>query len=174
MTYSNHIHKSMLLRGVRLPNRALDQTDVDSTKARAMHTGRSHGGAPLRGSGGPRPRDSFNYASSNSYSRPAYPNQQSYGSQNGYDTNHHVPSSTSRWQPPPPGVAGFARGAPPPPPSSYGAYPQAPSGHTQVPGDNYGNGYQFQAPQQGFKGAYDNRYNNYGPPSDGPSAYRRY
>jgi hypothetical protein len=65
MPCSNHIHKSMLLRGVKLPTRVLDQNDIEGTKSRAARSGRSHGGAPLRGNGGFRGRDSFNYSGSN-------------------------------------------------------------------------------------------------------------
>lgn len=49
MPKSNHTHKSMLLRGVNFGPPVLDRADIEATKGRANHSGRSHGGAPLRG-----------------------------------------------------------------------------------------------------------------------------
>ena len=91
MPHSSHIHKSMLLRGVKLPSRALDQSDIEGTRSRAARSGRSHGGVPLRGNGGSRGRDSFNYAGSNSFSRPQIQNQQSYRGYNDFNNNYAPP-----------------------------------------------------------------------------------
>ncbi len=176
MPRSTHIHKSMLLRGVKLPARALDQTDIEMTKGRAARSGRSHGGAPLQGGGGQRDRDGFNYATSNSYSRPPNQGRQSYSNQNGYNNFRYAPQQPPNWQPPPPGVAGFARGPPPPPPSSYGPYSQAQS-RQQPPSVPHGSQYQPQPPMQpiGYQGAYPDRNNGRNAPNDGPpGAYGRY
>ena len=133
MPKSSHLHKSMLLRGVKFPTAALSPADIEATRGRAAKSGRAHGGVPLNGDG--RARNSFNYASSNQHSQPRN-HQQSYGSQNGYNgynNNYAVPPPG--WQPPPPGTGGFARGPPPPLPNSYGSYgrgqPQGPPGYQQ-------------------------------------------
>ena len=47
---SHHVHKSMLLNGVRLPTPTLNRGDIEATKGRAGRSGRSHGGAPMRNS----------------------------------------------------------------------------------------------------------------------------
>ncbi|EAW07457.1 5'-_3' exoribonculease Dhp1 [Aspergillus clavatus NRRL 1] len=46
---SSHVHKSMLLRGVKFGPPALDNADIQAVKHRAQHSGRSYGGAPFRG-----------------------------------------------------------------------------------------------------------------------------
>ncbi|KAK7518312.1 exoribonuclease 2 [Phyllosticta citriasiana] len=48
MPKSSNVHKSMLLRGVEFPPPALDSADVQTIASRAEHSGRSHGGVPLR------------------------------------------------------------------------------------------------------------------------------
>lgn len=45
---SKSIHKSMLLRGLKMPTPALDGQDIAEAQDRAMKTGRTFGGAPLR------------------------------------------------------------------------------------------------------------------------------
>ena len=42
----------MLLRGVKFATAALNRADIEATKGRASQSGRSHGGAPLRGNFG--------------------------------------------------------------------------------------------------------------------------
>lgn len=133
MPKSNHIHKSMLLRGVKFAPPALNAADIEATKGRAARSGRSNGGVPLQGDG--RRNNGINYGSSN---RNGYP--QSNGHQNS-------------WQPPPPGMQGFGRGPPPPPPpGAYSNYNQGAPGHGP-PG--YG-GYQPRGPPPGYEG--NNRY----------------
>lgn len=115
MPKSNHIHKSMLLKGILFPSPALTASDIETTKGKAARSGRQHGGVPLQGDG--RGRNSFNYATSNQHPS----QQQSRGPQNGYNQNPFPV-----WQPPAPGTGGFARGPPPPPPGTYGyAQPQS-------------------------------------------------
>lgn len=173
MPHSNHVHKSMLLRGVNLPARALDQSDIEGTRSRAARSGRSHGGVPLRGNGGPRDHDSFNYAGSNSFPRPYNQSRQSPGGYNEYNNRNYAPPQAS-WQPPPPGVAGFARGPPPPPPGSYGAYPHTQSYQAQTHLSNYGSYHQPPVPQFGYDSAYDHKNNNNGRPNYGPPSNGRY
>jgi 5'-3' exoribonuclease 2 len=50
MPKSKHVHKSMLLRGVKEPMKQLDHTDIAILKSKARTSGRSFGGAPLNGS----------------------------------------------------------------------------------------------------------------------------
>ncbi|MCJ1477372.1 5'-3' exoribonuclease 2 [Lambiella insularis] len=65
MPRSKYLHKSMLLRGVKLNAPMLDRADIEATKARANRSGRSYGGALLRGGNGhDRERGNVNYASS--------------------------------------------------------------------------------------------------------------
>ncbi|GBF65729.1 5'-3' exoribonuclease [Trichophyton mentagrophytes] len=69
MPKSMHTHKSMLLRGVKFKEPALDKTDLEITRNKARHSGRSFGGAPLhsnrggRGRGGGRGGGHISYAS---------------------------------------------------------------------------------------------------------------
>lgn len=42
-----HVHKSMLLRGVELPQKVLDNSDLAILKSKARNSGRDFGGAPL-------------------------------------------------------------------------------------------------------------------------------
>ncbi|KAL1842979.1 hypothetical protein VTJ49DRAFT_3456 [Mycothermus thermophilus] len=67
MPTSSHTHKSMLLRGVKLPPPALNHSDIDTVRHKSRNSGRSYGGAPLRnngnGGGGGRGGDRINYAS---------------------------------------------------------------------------------------------------------------
>ena len=157
MPKSTHIHKSMLLRGVKFPPPALNQGDIEKTKGKAAVSGRNHGGVPLRGDG--RGRNSFNYSSQNQYSS-APSHQQSYGSQNGYSNNNSYSTPPTGWQPPPPGVGGFARGPPPPPPSAYGSYGrgQPPPPYQQL-SSNYGSqsGYGPPGGPPGHSGANNDR-----------------
>lgn len=128
MPKSTRTHKSMLLRGVKFAEPALNRSDIEVTKGRASRSGRSHGGAPLQGNG--RGQNSFNYSGSNQNHHPPS-HRQPYGSQNDHYSNYPVPPPG--WQPPPPGVGGFARGPPPPPPGSYGYAGRGPPGYPQPP-----------------------------------------
>ena len=96
MPRSNNIHKSMLLRGVHFPPRTLDRSDIEATKTQASRSGRSFGGAPLRGghSNGRGRGGQMNYAND----RP----------------NPFAPYVDPQFVPPPP--ASYSRG---PPPGAY-------------------------------------------------------
>lgn len=133
MPKSQHIHKSMLLRGVKFPPSALNASDIEQIKGRAARSGRVYGGVPLKGDG--RGHNNFNFA-------PAGQNSQhSQGSQRGYNRNSdYPPPPYASWQPPPPGSGGFARGPPPPPLRAYESdsqgstappiYPHPSNGHS--------------------------------------------
>lgn len=126
-----HTHKSMLLRGVKFPPPVLDRADIDATKNRAGTTGRSYGGAPLRGgNGNGRGRGrggNINYGAAPSISSyvapmpppPPFPPQMHGG------FPHGLPAFPPPMPPPPPGVRlgnfsyGYSMHAyeyPPPPP----------------------------------------------------------
>ncbi|KAL2869339.1 5'-_3' exoribonculease Dhp1 [Aspergillus lucknowensis] len=127
---SSHVHKSMLLRGVKFSPPALDNADIQATKSRAQNSGRSYGGAPLRGGhrGG-----RMNYASDRPNPFAAHLDPKFLP-----PANPGAPLGTPPgWIPPPSGSASFSRGAPPPPrggmslsysSQQYGSYS---SGHGQ-------------------------------------------
>lgn len=131
---SPHVHKSMILRGVKFAPPALSQTEINIVKAKARNNGRSYGGAPLQNGKGNGP---IHYGPSSKPSFADRPNP---------FAAHLDPSfiPPPGWGPPPPG-AGYSRGPPPPP--SRGSYyqppyqgpppPPQPSGY-HPPGSGYG------------------------------------
>ncbi|OXV08499.1 hypothetical protein Egran_03738 [Elaphomyces granulatus] len=58
---SIHIHKSMLLRGVKFPPPTLDEAEIKVVKSKAQHSGRWFGGAPLRNGNGNNRGSRMNY-----------------------------------------------------------------------------------------------------------------
>jgi 5'-3' exoribonuclease 2 len=50
MPSSGYVHKSMLLRGAKVPEKVLDHSDIAILKSKARSSGRSYGGAPLNDS----------------------------------------------------------------------------------------------------------------------------
>jgi 5'-3' exoribonuclease 2 len=157
MPHLRHPHKSMLLRGVKFPTPALDQADIEVTRGRAAHSGRGHGGAPLRGGyGNGRDRDSFNYASSSTYPRQQFQGQQSYNIQHDYSSPRYPHSQTPNWHPPPPGVAGFPRGPPTLPPSGYPPY-SFPQPYEMYPNTSGYSQYQHDGQPLGNNGPHDRR-----------------
>jgi hypothetical protein len=84
MPKSSHIHKSMLLRGVKFAPPALTSGEIAETKGKAARSGRNHGGVPLSGSG--RGRNSFNYASQSQYGG-SHNSQNNRSDRNGYNSN---------------------------------------------------------------------------------------
>ncbi|KAG9237075.1 hypothetical protein BJ875DRAFT_533185 [Amylocarpus encephaloides] len=174
MPKSKHLHKSMLLRGVKFKPPVLNAGDIETTRSKAARSGRSHGGVPLKGDG--RGRDSFSYAASNQNQRhqgQGQNNRQSHGGQNnnGYNNGYnngggYPPPPRAGWQPPPPGMGGFGNGPPPPPPSGYygQGQPQGPPGYSQPP------------PQYGYANngppGYNDRGRGGGGVGDGGGGYR--
>lgn len=161
MPKSTYIHKSMLLRGVKLSEPALDRSDIEATKGRANRSGRSHGGAPLRGGGGRGRGGHINYADHRPNPFAAHLNGPP---PNGFSGNRgpdpYVDNSYGRGpppsyhgfgQPPPHGryngaqADGHHRGPPPPPPYNLGPPP----------------------PQNSFPGG-SSPFNGYGPPPRAP------
>ena len=146
MPKSNHIHKSMLLRGVKFPPPALNAADVEATKGRAARSGRSNAGVPLQGDG--RRNNGINYGAS---------------SRGNYNNLHHNNTTNGRnsWQPPPPGMGGFGQGPPPPPPPGvYNNYGRGPPGQAQY-GAQYGNN-QPRGPPPGYDGSTRREVDAYG------------
>lgn len=137
---SSHLHKSMLLRGVKFATPMLNSGDVRAVQGRAQHSGRSFGGAPLNGRGrGGR----MDYSASDrpnpfaAHLDPRFMQAPPSG----------MPMRPPGWVPPGQGGGDFSRGPPPP----------------QRGGHQYHNqGYQ-QYPQQGYQGqgGYGGNYNNY-------------
>ncbi|KAL8775614.1 MAG: hypothetical protein Q9209_000110 [Squamulea sp. 1 TL-2023] len=154
MPKSSHVHKSMLLRGVQPAPPALNREDIEATKRAAAHSGRSYGGAPLRGNG--RGRDGgghINYGDNRpnpfaAHVNPVYappPPRQFHGGRG------PPPMPPQGWIPPPPGGQyngygppphrqGYNGYAPPPPMNGYHGAPPPP------PGSGYQNGNQGYGP----------------------------
>ncbi|KAM7200560.1 XRN 5'-3' exonuclease N-terminus domain containing protein [Naviculisporaceae sp. PSN 640] len=139
MPSSSHTHKSMLLRGVKLPKPALDRSDIEILKSKSNKSGRGYGGVPFRGNGRGG-RGGFNYGPNGRNGGGSYQqSQQGYGNgynngagrggyggggggNNRYDNRQGGSySAPPAWQqsapPPPPGFPGFGTGPPPPPPA---------------------------------------------------------
>src|SRR5450755_136419 len=57
MPTATHLHKSMLLRGVKEPSKQLDNSDIAILKSKARHSGRDFGGAPLYDNTRQHPQD---------------------------------------------------------------------------------------------------------------------
>lgn len=154
-------HKSMILRGARMPKPSLDRNDIEEVKqALQRGAGRSYGGAPL----GRKPREQFNFRSN-----PGYDGRSNRGPR--HDSRAHSshprqsqdyrgghPAAPPMWVPPPPGHPSFGTGLPPPPPPAY-AYDNGPRGPPPNPYGNYGSG-------DSRRGGYGDHHN---PP---PSGYQ--
>ncbi|KAL4795368.1 XRN 5'-3' exonuclease N-terminus-domain-containing protein [Aspergillus venezuelensis] len=180
---STNLHKSMLLRGVKLGQPALDNADIQATKSRAQHTGRSYGGAPFRGGRG-RGRGSHMDYSGDRQSNDRHGNGRPNPFAAHLDPNFK-PGGTggapmgmpTGWAPPPPGAGNYSRGPPPPPRGGgygsqhYGSYNQGQGqqwnyqqqGYGQ--GDYYGRGQPTQynnGPADYYNGGYNGGYGSQG------------
>ena len=149
----------MLLRGVKFEPPTLNREDIEATKGRASHSGRSHGGAPLgrgrgRGRGGQisyaddRPNPFAAHVNPNFAPPPLGRGVQlpSGGHHNGYSP------SVPRYNGPPPSSQNGYYNGPPPPQQTYGRYPGPPppppphftgnyNNHSSGPAMGYGNDY---------------------------------
>ena len=149
-----HVHKSMLLRGIKFNPPTLTREDIEATKGRASHSGRSHGGAPLgrgrgRGRGG-----QINYADDRPNPFAAHVNP-----------NFGPPPSFGRGGPPPPPRGGPFNGYPPPPPKYNGLQPPGHSNYYPPPPPQQFNG-RYTGPPQNHPGGYGNF-----PPQGPPNGY---
>jgi len=157
----------MLLRGVTIPPPTLDRADIEATKSAARNSGRSHGGAPLRGGrGNGRGRGgNINYANNNrtnpfaAHINPSFvppPNFHGQGPP-------PPPGQFQSYSPQPPGGNGYYNGPPPPqagyyngqgPPPAHGrppGPPPIPQGgyYNSAPQNGYGQNGNYYQPQQG-------------------------
>ena len=165
MPHSTHVHKSMLLRGVKLAPPTLNREDIEATKGRASHSGRFHGGAPLGGGRGRGRGNHINYAND----RP----------------NPFAAHINPGYAPPP---NAFGRGGPPLPGGQFNGYshtPQAYNGKGPAPPNSYYSGppsqtqgvgrYEGRPPAGGFYSAppqrSSNGYGNGNPGYQKPSNY---
>ncbi|KAL1960864.1 hypothetical protein VTO42DRAFT_5847 [Malbranchea cinnamomea] len=109
---SMYIHKSMLLRGVKIPAPVLDKTDIEVIKSKARHSGRSYGGVPLQSENGRgRGRGQISYA-------PDRPNPFAAHLNPAFIPPPHLgipPPPPPGWNHPGIGAAPYFHGPPPPP-----------------------------------------------------------
>ncbi|KAJ5091467.1 5'-3' exoribonuclease 2 [Penicillium alfredii] len=139
---SSHIHKSMLLRGVKFATPMLNSADIRATKGRAQHSGRSFGGAPLHG-GGRGGRVDYGKDRPNPFAAHLDPNFAS-------GPGAGPPMGAPGWIPPVPGAGGYSRG-PPPPPRGGMSHPYQPHQGYQRHGDySYNQSGQY----NGYRGGY--------------------
>ncbi|KAI0202509.1 exoribonuclease Dhp1 [Astrocystis sublimbata] len=165
MPTSSHTHKSMLLRGVRLPPPALNGSDIEEIKGKARNSGRSYRGAPLGGFRNDGRRERMNYGPDSRRGGNNHHSNHSNGNRRG---GHNAypgapPVIPQGWAPPPPGFPGFGNGLPPPPPPAYN------NGYGNGRGGGYGGGYGGQ-PQNQWQGppGVPPPYQNYGGQHNGP------
>lgn len=176
---SQHVHKSMLLAGVKFDPQALDMNDIDNTRNRARTSGRSFGGAPLRngsnGHGGGRGRIDYSesrpnpfaghlqpgfvppphIANRDGYGRPAY-QQQPYQQPFPQTYPPPVPPNYSSYHPPSQSQNYGSANHPPPPPRNYGAPNHAPPSHSR------GNDRPERALPEGYGYNRSSQHNGYG------------
>lgn len=147
MPTSKHVHKSMLLRGVKEPTKQLDHTDIAILKSKARNSGRSHGGAPLdgghrngsygNGGGGGRGGRGGGHISFQADRPPPPQYDQQRGGRGGGDVDPSNPFAAfldPKFMPPPIGANG--RVPPPPTPQQHGRGP--PSAGSNAHGYGYG------------------------------------
>ena len=181
----------MLLRGLKLPAPVLDRSDIEATKARASHSGRSFGGAPLRGGGGRGRGGKINYADSRpnpfaEHLNPDFgPPGTGFRGQPPFVNNTYsrgAPAQSSGYNPPPPparngyqnapapAINGYHNGLLPPDYRDQRGLPPPPFGHYGGPPPP-SNGYYTQRPPPGsYSGS---NYNSYGQSRDGYNGARR-
>lgn len=115
---SDSLHKSMLLRGLKMPTPALDENDKHTTAERARNSGRSYGGAPLdhngRGRGRGRGGGQINYqAGGRGGGHNGYGNQNGHGGHQQYGGPLPHQGHNANFQNPL--AQFFPNGVPPPP-----------------------------------------------------------
>jgi 5'-3' exoribonuclease 2 len=170
MPTSKHVHKSMLLRGVKEREKQLDHSDIAILKSKARTSGRSYGGAPLDGyrngsfgNGGGRGGRGGNI--SYQADRPPRPppqfDQQRGGGGGGSvdPSNPFAAFLDPKFVPPPiPGPNG--RVPPPPVPQQHGHRP--PSAGSDVHGYGYGQRDDGYGSRGGGEGSQRGQYGNQG------------
>lgn len=149
---SEHVHKSMLLRGVKFATPMLNSADVRAVKGRAQNSGRSFGGAPFRGGGGRGGRMDYGTDRGGNQGGPGRPNPFAAhldprfmpGQQNNMQM-------APGWVPPGQGGGDYSRGPPGPPRGGMSNQYGYNQGYQQ---DQYGHGH---GGHRGGYGSHDNR-----------------
>ncbi|CAI7673182.1 unnamed protein product [Penicillium manginii] len=148
---SEHIHKSMLLRGVKFATPMLNSADVRAVKGRAQNSGRSFGGAPFRG-GGRGGRMDYGSDRGGNQGGPGRPNPFA-----AHLDPRFVPGQQNNmqmapgWVPPGQGGGDYSRGPPGPPRGGMSNQYGYNQGYQQ---DHYGHGH---GGHRGGYGSHDNR-----------------
>ena len=172
MPRSDHVHKSMLLRGLEMPKLVLERADHDATKAKATSSGRSFGGAPLRGdrNGGGR-GGRMNYAVDRPNTFAAHVNPNLVTLPTFGRGGPPPPGQYQGYGPPPPGANGYHGGSPQPQGGPYNDH-YGSTGYGRPPGPpaDYRGGYN--GPPAPPPHGYGQSTNYYGPPQGG-QYYRR-
>lgn len=166
MPKSVHIHKSMLMAGLKMPRKVLERRDIDGVKSRGRDSGRSYGGAPLHDNNpGSFNMRNINYAAAAKIQQPQYPSAPSavtfpppmhpamlaqFGQQNGQASGLPFPP-----QLPPQFFTPHNSGGPPPPPPGYGGPPLR-GGPVAIPPPS---GFSYQGSQQNL--GFQNRQNGF-------------
>lgn len=144
---SAHIHKSMLLRGVKFATPMLNSADVRAVKGRAQNSGRSFGGAPFRG-GGRGGRMDYGGNRGGGDQGPGRPNPFAAHLDPRFmpGPQGNMPMMPPGWVPPGPGSGDYSRG---PPPAPRGGMSNQYPPHQGYQQDQYGH--------RGGYGSHDNR-----------------
>ena len=171
MPQSEHVHKSMLLRGVKFPTSILDRGDIDGVRNRSARGGRSYGGAPLHVD---NYRPGHNNHNNNNNNNNGYRGNNYRG---GYDRQHHrTPYTGNVLNPENPFAAhlnqNFAPGAwssnsfppppLPPPPQVTGWGMQAPHHNSGSSSHSYGYGKNDRGGMGQYWQTAPRNYNGYG------------
>jgi 5'-3' exoribonuclease 2 len=101
---SIHIHKSMLLRGVKFPPPTLDEAEIQAVKSKAQHSGRWFGGAPLRNGHGNNRGGRMNYTADRPNPFAAHLDPTFTPPPRSSD----VQNPSHGWAPPPPGAYSYS------------------------------------------------------------------
>ena len=170
MPKSKHVHKSMLLRGVKEPAKQLDHTDIAILKSKARTSGRSYGGAPLNdgyrngsyGNGGGSGRGGREVGNISFQADRGPPPQ--YDQQRGagdVDRSNPFAAFLDPKFVPPPVVGANGRAPPPPLPQQHGRGPS--SAGSRASGHGYGQRGDWHGSdggtQRGQYGNYQGQYN---------------
>ncbi|OKL64303.1 5'-3' exoribonuclease 2 [Talaromyces atroroseus] len=142
---SVHLHKSMLLRGVRFSPPALDQGDINTVKSRWRYGMRPFSGGSRPGRGGGQ----YNQQQGAGAGRPNMNDRQNPFAAH-LDPSFVPPPQVGGargWAPPPVGGAGYSYGPPPPPRGGNYEYPPPSQGYNSAGYYGQGNGY-FQGQNQ--------------------------
>ena len=153
---SSHIHKSMLLRGVKPPPPTLNSSDIQAVKSKALQTGRPFSGAPLRNN-----NSRHNGYNNNNAGRGAHTTDRPNPFAAFLDPKFMPPNAgvpmmrPVGWNPAVPGSAGFSQGPPPPVPGGMVGFPFT-AGQTMgfVPRSYYGQAPEMPQAPYGYPNQY--------------------